>query len=96
EGTEVAPDLSAIEGAFALKEVDANGLTKLDRAYLAILVEAGSPLGVSTLASAVGEDEDNLLQTIEPFLIRKGFVHKTARGRVATQRAIDLVAVKEA
>ncbi len=96
EGTEVAPDLSAIEGAFALKEVDNNGLTKLDRTYLAILVEAATPLGVSTMAASIGEGEDNLLQTVEPFLLRKGFIRKTGRGRVATQRAIDLVAVKEA
>ena len=60
EGTEVAPDLSAIEGAFALKEVDNNGLTKLDRTYLAILVEAATPLGVSTMAASIGEGEDNL------------------------------------
>ena len=74
--------------------MDANGLTKLDRAYLAVLVEAGAPLGVSTLAASVGEGEDNLLQAVEPFLIRKGFVHKTARGRVATQKAIELVTAR--
>ena len=91
EGTGSQPDLSAITEAFALKEVDASGLTKLDRAYLAILVEAGTPLGVSTMAASVGEGEDNLLQTVEPFLLRKGFIRKTGRGRVATQKAVDLV-----
>jgi Holliday junction DNA helicase RuvB len=91
EGTGVAPELAAVGDAFELKEVDANGLTKLDRAYLAILVEAGVPLGVSTLAASVGENEDSLLQAVEPFLLRKGFIRKTARGRVATQKAIDLV-----
>ncbi len=96
DGTGSNPDMAAIGEAFALKEVDANGLTKLDCSYLSILVEAGTPLGVSTLASSVGEGEDNLLQTVEPFLIRKGFVRKTGRGRVATQKAIDLVAAKEA
>ncbi len=96
EGTGSAPDLPAIGEAFALKEVDANGLTKLDRAYLAILVEANAPLGVSTLAAAVGENEDNLLQAVEPFLIRKGYVRKTGRGRVATQRAVELVNDRQA
>jgi Holliday junction DNA helicase RuvB len=48
-------------------------------------------LGVSTLAASVGENEDSLLQAVEPFLLRKGFIRKTARGRVATQKAIDLV-----
>ncbi len=93
-GTDSQPDLNAIGEAFALKDVDANGLTRLDRAYLAILVEAGTPLGVSTLAASVGEGEDNLLQTVEPFLIRKGFVRKTGRGRVATRKAADLMSGK--
>lgn len=95
EGTGSEPDLQAIGEAFALKEVDASGLTKLDRTYLAVLVEAAAPLGVSTLASSVGEGEDNLLQTVEPFLIRKGYVRKTGRGRIATQKAIDLVGAAE-
>lgn len=96
EGTGAKADLVAIGEAFELKEIDANGLTKLDRAYLSVLVEAGVPLGVSTLASAVGEDEDNVLQAVEPFLIRKGYVRKTARGRAATKKAIDLMEAKEA
>jgi Holliday junction DNA helicase RuvB len=96
EGTESKPDIAAIGEAFALKDVDNNGLTKLDRAYLAILAEASTPLGISTLASAVGENEDNLLQAIEPFLIRKGYVRKTGRGRVATQKAIELITGREA
>ena len=96
EGTGSHPDLSAIGAAFELKEVDANGLSKLDRAYLAVLVDSGVPLGVSTLASSVGEGEDNLLQTVEPFLIRKGYVRKTGRGRIATAKAVELVNGKEA
>ncbi len=91
EGTGSVPGLPAIGEAFALKDVDAGGLTKLDRAYLAVLVEANAPLGVSTLAASLGEGEDNLLQAVEPFLIRAGLVRKTARGRVATQKAVELV-----
>jgi Holliday junction DNA helicase RuvB len=91
EGTGAVPDLNAIGDAFELKEIDANGLTRLDRSYLSVLVEASTPLGVSTLASAVGENEDNILQAVEPFLIRKGYVRKTARGRLATKRAMELV-----
>ena len=96
EGTGSHPDLSAIGEAYELREVDANGLTRLDISYLTILVESGVPLGVSTLASSVGEGEDNLLQTVEPFLIRKGYVRKTGRGRVATAKAMELVNGKEA
>jgi Holliday junction DNA helicase RuvB len=88
--------MAAIGEAFSLKEVDASGLTKLDRSYLSILVEAGTPLGVSTMAASIGEGEDNLLQTVEPFLLRKGFIRKTGRGRVATQKALDLINGKEA
>ena len=95
EGTGSKPDLPAVGEAFELQAVDSNGLTKLDRAYLTILVEAGTPLGVSTLAASVGENEDSLLQAVEPFLLRKGYVLKTARGRVATQKAIELVNGKE-
>lgn len=71
-------------------------MNRLDRAYLAILVESGVPLGVSTLASSVNEGEENLLQTVEPFLIRKGYVRKTGRGRIATAKAVELVNGKEA
>jgi Holliday junction DNA helicase RuvB len=94
-GTGATPDLAAIRDAFELKEIDANGLTRLDCRYLTVLVESNAPLGVSTLASAVGEDVDNVLQAVEPFLIRKGYVRKTARGRVATKKAIDLVGAAE-
>jgi Holliday junction DNA helicase RuvB len=96
EGTGVAPNLAAIGEAFELKNVDAHGLNKLDRSYLSVLVEAGMPLGISTLASSIGEGEDNLLQTIEPFLIRKGYVCKTGRGRIATAKAVELINGKEA
>lgn len=95
EGTGSAPGLPAIGEAFALKDVDAGGLTKLDRAYLAVLVEAGTPLGVSTLAASLGEGEDNLLQTVEPFLLRRNLIRKSARGRVATQKAVEVVNGKD-
>ena len=96
EGTGVKPGPSAIEEAFALKEIDPNGLTKVDRAYLSVLVEANAPLGAATIAATVGENEDSLLLSVEPFLLRGGWVRKTGRGRVATQKAFDLVNGKEA
>ena len=60
-------------------------------AYLSALVVAGEPLGLSTLAASTGESEETLAQAIEPFLIRKGYVRKGPRGRVATARAVGLV-----
>ncbi len=90
-GTGSAPDAAAIDEAFSLKEISPEGLTKVDMAYLATLVEAGEPLGLSTLASSVGESEETLAQAIEPFLIRKGFVRKGPRGRVAAAKAVGLI-----
>lgn len=91
EGTGSKPGLSSINEAFSLKEIDPNGLTKVDRAYLSALTEAGSPLGVATIAASVMESEDTILLAVEPFLLRGGWVRKTARGRVATQKAFDMV-----
>lgn len=96
EGTGSKPNAASIEEAFALKEITPEGLTKVDLAYLTVLVEAGEPLGLSTLAASVGESEETLAQAIEPFLIRKGFVRKGPRGRVATPRAVGLVNGKAA
>jgi len=96
EGTEVNPGKEAIEAAFALKDIDPNGLTKVDRNYISVLTEAGTPLGVATIAASVLENEETLLLAIEPFLLRGGWIRKTARGRVATQKAFDLVNGKEA
>jgi len=90
EGTESKPDLRTVAEAFALKEISPEGLTKVDVAYLSALVEAGEPLGLSTLAASTGESEETLAQAIEPFLIRKGYVRKGPRGRVATVRAVEM------
>ena len=89
EGTGSKPGLASINEAFSLKEIDPNGLTKVDMAYLSALIEAGEPLGLSTLAASTGESEETLAQAIEPFLIRKGYVRKGPRGRVATGKAME-------
>ncbi len=89
-GTGSEPDATAIMEAFDLKEINPDGLTKVDMSYLSALVEAGEPLGLSTLAASTGESEETLAQAIEPFLIRKGFIRKGPRGRVATAKAIEL------
>ena len=91
EGTGSKPGLASINEAFALKEISPDGLTKVDMAYLSALVEAGEPLGLSTLAASTGESEETLAQAIEPFLIRKGYVRKGPRGRVASASAVGLV-----
>jgi Holliday junction DNA helicase RuvB len=73
-----------------LFEVDTEGLDKLDLAVLSTIVRkfGGGPVGLSTLAAAVGEETDTVEDVIEPYLLQLGFLQRTPRGRVATQRAL--------
>src|SRR5690349_13021287 len=72
--------------ALALFEVDERGLDKVDLAILTTLVEKfrGGPVGLSTLAAAVGEEADTIEDVYEPYLMQLGFLKRTPRGRVAT------------
>jgi holliday junction DNA helicase RuvB len=73
-----------------LFEVDELGLDKLDLAILSAVVEkfGGGPVGLSTLAVAVGEETDTVEDVYEPYLLQLGFLKRTPRGRVATDRAV--------
>ncbi len=75
--------------ALAVYDVDELGLDRLDRAVLGALVRGfgGGPVGVSTLAVAVGEDPGTVEEVCEPFLVRAGMLARTPRGRVATASA---------
>jgi len=77
--------------ALKLLEVDAIGLDPMDRRYLEALVEKyrGGPVGLGTLAMAVGEEPDTLEDVYEPFLVQQGFLERTPRGRVASIRAYE-------
>ena len=70
-------------------EIDAIGLEARDRAILSSLIEkfAGGPVGLDTLATSVGEDRATLEEVHEPFLIQRGLLRRTSRGRTATERA---------
>ncbi len=70
-------------------DVDEAGFDKLDRVLLGTLIEKfeGGPVGLDTLAAAIGEDRGTLEDLIEPFLLQGGYLDRTARGRVATARA---------
>ena len=72
--------------ALEMYEVDAAGLDRLDRSVLTALIErfGGGPIGLSTLAIAVGEETETVESVAEPFLVRNGFMARTPRGRVAT------------
>ncbi len=73
--------------ALTIYEVDEKGLDRLDRAVLLALIDrfGGGPVGVSTLAIAVGEEVETVEAVAEPFLVRNGLLARTPRGRVATQ-----------
>jgi Holliday junction DNA helicase RuvB len=72
-------------------EVDEQGFDRLDRLYLRTLLEKfdGGPVGIDTLAAALGEDRGTLEDLVEPFLLQAGFLDRTPRGRLATTRAWD-------
>jgi holliday junction DNA helicase RuvB len=81
---------SGIAGrALDLLEVDAEGLERLDREILAAICDkfGGGPVGLSTLAVAVGEEPDTIEDVYEPYLLQRGLIARTPRGRVATPRA---------
>ncbi len=71
--------------------VDERGLDPLDRKYLQAMIDyyAGGPAGLNALAATLSEDQDTLQDVVEPFLLKLGFVIRTARGRMATQVAYD-------
>ncbi|WP_193610438.1 Holliday junction branch migration DNA helicase RuvB [Nocardioides lijunqiniae] len=81
--------LDVARAALELYEVDELGLDRLDRAVLDALCSrfGGGPVGVSTLAVAVGEERETVEEVAEPFLVRNGFLARTPRGRVATPAA---------
>ncbi|MCC7382566.1 MAG: Holliday junction branch migration DNA helicase RuvB [Deltaproteobacteria bacterium] len=77
------------QGALDRLEIDALGLDELDRRLALTLIDrfGGGPVGLETLAAAIGEDASTIEFVIEPYLIKEGFLARTPRGRVATPRA---------
>ncbi|WP_372594538.1 Holliday junction branch migration DNA helicase RuvB [Actinotalea sp.] len=82
-------DLAAARAALEVYQVDELGLDRLDRSVLTALCErfGGGPVGLTTLAVAVGEEPETVETVAEPFLVREGLIGRTPRGRVATGRA---------
>ena len=77
--------------ALNLQGVDQYGLTREDCEFLELVCTkfAGGPVGIRTLAAALSEDTDTIEDVLEPYLIQRGFLKKTARGRVVTPKAFD-------
>lgn len=78
-------------------EIDEHGLDSSDNRYLRFIANnyAGGPVGIETIASAISEERDSIEDTIEPFLIQKGFVEKTPRGRVLTKIAMKYLGMAD-
>jgi Holliday junction DNA helicase RuvB len=89
-------DLPTAQAALQMLEVDRHGFDEVDRKLLLTIIEKyqGGPVGVSTLAAALAEEADAIEEIYEPFLIQIGFLHRTPRGRVATQLAYDHFGIK--
>lgn len=89
-------NLTVTKQALTLLGIDVDGLTKLDRDLLKkIIVDCnGGPVGLETLASLVGEDKDTIETVYEPFLMRKGYIEKTARGRQVPPAKVPLLRKK--
>ncbi len=87
-GTGAVSERAALE-ALALLEVDDEGLDRLDREILRAICEkfSGGPVGLSTLAVAVGEEQDTIEDVYEPYLLQRGLIERKPRGRTATRRA---------
>ena len=85
----VEVDRVVADAALARLEVDARGLDAFDRRYLALIAEGynGGPVGIETLAAALGEPRDAIEEIVEPYLIQQSFVQRTSRGRVLTAQA---------
>lgn len=83
-------DLDSVSGAMSLFEIDNLGLDRVDRQILRLLSTqfSAKPVGLSTLAVAIGEEPDTIEAVIEPYLIRIGFIQRTPRGREITQSGI--------
>lgn len=89
-------DKPAADRALKRLEIDSDGLDALDRRYLHALVKtyAGGPVGADTLAAALSEARDAVEDVIEPYLMQKGYVARTPRGRVAAPLAYERLGLK--
>jgi Holliday junction DNA helicase RuvB len=82
---------SVANAAMDLLEVDPHGFDTMDRRLLLTVIEKfdGGPVGVDSLAAAVGEERGTLEDVVEPYLIQEGFLQRTSRGRIATRSAYE-------
>ncbi|MGI6257639.1 MAG: Holliday junction branch migration DNA helicase RuvB [Anaerovoracaceae bacterium] len=82
-------DMDITDKALAALGVDKNGLDSLDREIIKVIIERfhGGPVGIDTIAAAIGEERITIEDVYEPYLIQEGFLHRTQKGRVVSERA---------
>jgi Holliday junction DNA helicase RuvB len=84
-------DLDITQFALTQLDVDGRGLDEMDKKILLTVLDkfSGGPVGISSLAVAVGEDVGTLEEVYEPFLVQQGLIQRTPRGRIATRQAFE-------
>lgn len=90
-------DIETAKLALKMFEVDDEGLDLLDKKIMLTIINkfSGGPVGLDTLGAAVGENSETIEEVYEPFLIQKGFLNRTPRGRTATERAYVHFGIKK-
>lgn len=85
------------EKALQMEGVDSVGLDKLDRSYLKVIIDYynGGPVGLETIATTLNEESDTLVDMLEPYLLKIGFVQRTRQGRMVTTAAYDHLGIKK-
>lgn len=91
--THITKDVA--DHALLALEVDRHGLDSLDRRYLTMIAEnfSGGPVGIETISAALSEPRDAIEDIVEPYLIQQGFVQRTPRGRLLTQKAFSHIGI---
>jgi Holliday junction DNA helicase RuvB len=90
----VKVDMAAVNEGLRRLGVDEHGLDLMDREIIRVLIRSGDqPVGIKTIAISVGEEERTIEDVYEPYLIQRGLLMKTPRGRLATTRAVELMGV---
>ncbi len=82
---------SVVDDSLKLLEIDEKGFDQMDRTIMLAIIDkfGGGPVGLDTIAAAIGEERDTIEDVYEPFLIQHGFINRTPRGRVATRTAFE-------
>ena len=89
-------NLKMAQAALELLEIDANGLDEMDKRLMRIMATnyRGGPVGLSTLAVAVGEEEETLAEVHEPFLIQEGYIQRTPQGRILAAKGYQAIGLE--